>query len=138
MNDNQSSKPLSEDDFFTKKAVSSDIVQVSMPTFTKYLESGLVFPPEHISPTSKSANPRSYYTTADAMRISIMLYGSIRMDLIRSLLENEIHNSRTKKDKTIDFFVKSSFKIIKQNIIDSVNHPVNLNSYLYEHNESSS
>lgn len=120
------SDPFDDLDFFTKKSIATSILQVSPTSINNYIKDGSIYPPMHRKNPS-DLNSRSYYTLADAMRISIIKHGSIVMSLINELLVDY-------PDSYTNEIINYSFKTVKNEIISGSEDPVYLKDYLYAAN----
>jgi len=121
-------EPVSHNDFFTKKAVAQYVANVTPLTLTTYIKNNKLFEPRYVRPDSNSANPRKYYSCADAMRISLILHGAILMKNIHDLLEQELPNRPAEKKAIL----QSSFSIVRNQIAQQIDDPIDLSSYLID------
>ncbi len=124
------SAPLSYYDHFTKQDIANNLLEISPQTLTNRIKKGLLFEPYSNSKNySNSANPRKYYNLADAMKLSIMTYGTIKMDRIYKLLcyEDQLspYLKRIRKEQ-----ISQSLVVVKSDIVNKSVDPVDLTPYL--------
>ena len=133
------SQPLSSNDYYSKTNVAQFILEKSAPTVKKWEEEGKIFSPRFTK--SDASNARKYYTIADAMKLSIMLYGSIHMEKIYDLILFQHYG--LKDDNKIFFLnnngftlgqlkkeIRESFQLIKSQISNKIEDPVDLSKFI--------
>lgn len=112
---------LNKWDFFP---VSTAIVVagVSKPTFTKKIEDGVLYEPQHLK---KVASVRKYYTLQDLMIISIVSHGAIKMGTLRSVLL-----AKNVTQNVANNMIIISLKRIQDYIKLNRTYPIDLKPYL--------
>lgn len=135
-------EPLSRRDYYTKAAVAKYILEKSGATLTNWVSEGKVFEPTHVKNTAHP-NGRRYYSLADAMMISIMVYGSIELSRIYNLVLDGYIDDEVERDKMMlsqnSFFVRrvkeeirTSMLIVRDHILNKAVDPVDLSPFLVQ------
>ena len=126
------SKPLNSSDRFTKQEIAVHIYGKTTSTLNKYIKEGKVFEP----PVRKSGR-RPFYTLADVMKLLIVEYGCIKVEILTALLDERLGKNLPNYQPTSEYMTRrkrhlimESFKIIRSDIINNVHDPVDLSKYL--------
>ena len=135
-------EPLSYNDYYTKSDMAEHIADKTLATFIKWEKDGKVFSPRFKK--SSSTNARSYYSLADAMRISIILYNAIQMERIYNLVLKDYPNPLKAGEASNIMLshyqgngvgkkeIKESLEIVKQDIVTKKIEPVDLSPFLIQ------
>lgn len=114
--------PIHPKDYYTKTDVAEHIYQVANNTFKSYIESGKVFPPSHVKPNQV----RPHYTLLEVLLLSIMAHGSVKMNLIRPLVESKFQHPPA----LITNYIRCSFELLNNYIAQHEKDPVDIHPYL--------
>lgn len=127
------SVPVSYSDYYTKASVSHHVLGATPQTLSNKIKKGQLFEP--YSQKRNVPGARKYYNIADAMKISIMLYGVIKMDLIYKLTGYH-ENIHPYHKKHIKIMIGQSLIEVKKSIVQKSTDPVDLQPYLKQDEEA--
>jgi len=127
------SSPVSYSDYYTKGQVAQHVLGTTPQTLSNKIKKGQLFEP--YSQKRNVPGARKYYNIADAMKISLMLYGVIKMDLIYKLTGyNETAHPYHRKH--IKLMIGQSLVEVKKSIVQKSTDPVDLQPYLKQDEEA--
>lgn len=130
-------EPSSFLDYYTKQDVCVFIAQKTFPTYSKWEKTGKIFSPRFKKISVGVESDRAYYSLADAMRISIILYGSVQMSLIwdmilsrHGLTIDALINENNSNGVMLRADLANALAIIKHELNQGTSNPMPLLDYV--------
>lgn len=118
--------PVNYMDFYTKAEVARHIIGKSTQTLNKWIKDGKIFAPY----STRGYRTTRHYNLADAMKISLMIHGTIDLEKIYAMLKFDPANPNPYYANTYKDIIGKSLGIVKSDIINRVTIPVDLSPYL--------